>query len=806
MPTKNLKKLNLGFAHPILLLVASLILVTVIFFAFKTYKERPLQYSTGATEETVAGVTAPTGQIAAIPKAECDFFVSTTGNDSNSGTSENSPLRKIQTGVNKLQSPGHVLCIKGGVYREAVKIGGKNGTANNLIKMGGYVGGGLPIVSGGIVNGDEYMLPDPQCKVKDVCTGDQGPSGRCKERDKCMYQFLFTVGDSSHFHIYGIDVRGSSGRGILVSNSNYVYVKGVRSYHHWNSGFNIGSTVASKGIQNNFEYIAVFDNLRALPENGQIGGGGVHVNVVQSGSIKNSLVFENFGEGLDVQKGAKDFVVEDSMFWDNYHAFLYANGSINATFNSNLLFCTKNRVTWLEQNNVKPGANTGYGAAITIRNEQGVTSQHGEGGGTMATNNLVLGCTNGIIIAPQGSANLADVWVLNNTVVSPRSFPAGGKYEGKSGEGISISGAGSLTNINIENNLVFADSSGGSITGGRMTDGAVKYKNNIVSKAPSQARPGITVTDPKFSKGVGVSEVLNPENLDARQYYINSGSPAINAGTKLTNHRGTQDKDFYDNNRGTNPIDVGAYEAGQPRNWTNLYKVVMAGSTIVDDDGGDDPEPPEPPVDTDGDGVIDSEDKCPNIHQGNTPDPARRGCPLEEDDDDEPEEPTTTTNVIRNPGFTLPATPNTNEFAKFWTFKHGRLGKSNISVIDAGTNTLAVGNMARLTIVKNPITAYPSINQRGVTMKPNTSYRISFVAKTTKPATLVMSFREMGYVQEYLAPTVRFNLGTSWKAYEAEIKTKTYNPEKAVSVMLGYKAPDGSSLLIDRVRVEEKIQ
>ncbi len=44
--------------------------------------------------------------------------------------------------------------------------------------------------------------------------------------------------------------------------------------------------------------------------------------------------------------------------------------------------------------------------------------------------------------------------------------------------------------------------------------------------------------------------------------------------------------------------------------------------------------PPPAPVDTDGDGVFDPDDVCPTVPQGSTPDPNRRGCPLEDRDGD----------------------------------------------------------------------------------------------------------------------------------------------------------------------------
>jgi outer membrane protein OmpA-like peptidoglycan-associated protein len=46
------------------------------------------------------------------------------------------------------------------------------------------------------------------------------------------------------------------------------------------------------------------------------------------------------------------------------------------------------------------------------------------------------------------------------------------------------------------------------------------------------------------------------------------------------------------------------------------------------------PPPPPPPVDTDRDGVMDPEDRCPTVPAGPHPDPVRRGCPENDRDGD----------------------------------------------------------------------------------------------------------------------------------------------------------------------------
>ncbi len=790
----KLNKSQTGFAHPVLVVGLGIAFVLIAFLLYKGFKERPIE-STSYQNEEVAGLSTPNSQIASIPKAECDIFVATNGNDDNNGSTENTPVRKIQTAANRVQA-GQAICIKGGEYREVVLIANKNGTAGNPIKIGGYTGGGLPIISGGITNNDEYTLPNSNCKVLDVCQGNPNSAGGCNQRNSCVRQTLFNIMDSSNLQVYGIDVRGSSGRGFGVGNSNDISVKGVRSYHNWSQGFQIWSETANSGNNINMDYTATYDNIRAMAEKGIAGGGAIHVNKIKSGSIKNSLVFENFGEGLDVHKDSADFEVSKSMFWDNYHAFLYANGSTDATLDSNLLFCTKNRVSWLEENGVNPGKTTGYGSAITLRNEEAVTRKHGENGGTIASNNLILGCTNSILIAGQGVATLSDVKVLNNTIVSPRDFPEGGKFDGKQGEGISL--AGKLINILIENNVILADSTGESINGASMASDQVKYVNNIVSTAPARTRTGVRVADPKLGRNVEVNEVLNPSDIRVNDYMITAGSPAIGAGVKTAGSRGTLDTDFYGNSRGNNPIDLGAYEFGSSKNWNNLYATVMTGTGNTGGGGGNG-EPPVPPTpaDTDGDGIPNKQDECPRTPQGNTPDPQKPGCPL----DEVVTEPGV--NKVKNSAFKDPATPGTDEVAQYWTVNTGRLGSVTASIERARNTDLAKGETLLINVVKNPIQGAVYVGQSPVDLAPSSKYEVSFAAKSSAlDSTLIVDIRELGAIKEPLAPRKIVNLEQGWKQYTYTIVTRRYNPNKAAKLFIRVVTPNASNVTLDNVVIK----
>lgn len=69
------------------------------------------------------------------------YYVSTSGSDSNSGTSTSQPFRTIAKGVKPLR-PGDTLYIRGGVWTERIDLmtPNTNGTSGGYIKIAGYPG------------------------------------------------------------------------------------------------------------------------------------------------------------------------------------------------------------------------------------------------------------------------------------------------------------------------------------------------------------------------------------------------------------------------------------------------------------------------------------------------------------------------------------------------------------------------------------------------------------------------------------------------------------------------------------------
>lgn len=77
------------------------------------------------------------------------YYVSTSGNDNNSGTSTSYPLRTIQRGFNKAVA-GDTINVRGGTYREEVSVYTGGGSAGKYVTLQAY-GSEKPVLKGSVL-------------------------------------------------------------------------------------------------------------------------------------------------------------------------------------------------------------------------------------------------------------------------------------------------------------------------------------------------------------------------------------------------------------------------------------------------------------------------------------------------------------------------------------------------------------------------------------------------------------------------------------------------------------------------------
>lgn len=74
------------------------------------------------------------------------YYVSTSGDDANTGNSLSAPLRNINTAMKKAVA-GDTVLVRGGTYREQVEIVSGGGSSGNYVTLANY-GGETPILKG----------------------------------------------------------------------------------------------------------------------------------------------------------------------------------------------------------------------------------------------------------------------------------------------------------------------------------------------------------------------------------------------------------------------------------------------------------------------------------------------------------------------------------------------------------------------------------------------------------------------------------------------------------------------------------
>src|SRR5439155_27087357 len=80
------------------------------------------------------------------------YYVSNSGNDGNSGTSQSSPwktMAKVQSFLGNLRGGDSVLFQRGGIWFEQLNLSNVNGASGAPILFGNYGTGNLPIIDGG---------------------------------------------------------------------------------------------------------------------------------------------------------------------------------------------------------------------------------------------------------------------------------------------------------------------------------------------------------------------------------------------------------------------------------------------------------------------------------------------------------------------------------------------------------------------------------------------------------------------------------------------------------------------------------
>jgi HYDIN/CFA65/VesB family protein len=311
-----------------------------------------LSFSTDSATAIPAVTLSGTGVDQSGTNPNCSgttYYVSTSGNDSNSGVSATSPwhtVAKVVAFEPSLRAGDCVLFQRGGVWFEKLRISNLHGTQTDPITFGNYGAGNLPVLDGGSTR--LYGIVDGAA---------DGESA------------------SSYVTVDGFEVRNATRGGIIFTalaqpgitiKNNYVHNNGYGAYpgacagcfggDDGNYGYNeaiafVGYPVAAYGVKILDNTVAIEGGHNAVMVDKDTGSPVIEGNRVGPGCTHNCIDFKRVTGML-----ARKNVV-------NCSSSITVNGSTYPGCNANALY-TEQDDTFTEtatyEENVAYGAASGY--------------------------------------------------------------------------------------------------------------------------------------------------------------------------------------------------------------------------------------------------------------------------------------------------------------------------------------------------------------------------------------------------------------------------------------------------------------
>jgi hypothetical protein len=426
------------------------------------------------------------------------YYVSATnGNNNNSGSKPEEPLRTIQAAINKVKA-GDTIYIRTGTYSERLHIQ-KPGTTSEPILIAAYQNE-KPVLEGGNLN-----------------IADDGG--------------LITIHQSQAVTLQGLELRNSQGRGLLITKSSQITLEGCQIHSCQAGGMQADNTdqIRIEGCQ--FYRCA----RRFLAGPPTLVYDAVALRQCQDIHIEGNQIFENSSRGITIWTGCEKAVVQNNTCYDNRNGQIIVTSSVDVTIQGNLCY------------------HSGRSEFLTINKRRGAgIVKHDilpyRTGGKWHTrdlkviNNIVAGCGFGISnLSNRGK--LTSTTIAHNTIVNSSEF------------GIKFSFENPSTNTFVENNLI-ASADDHSMARVKDINGII-WRHNLWSAFPGQwvHNPSSDVVESDVGL-VNISAPIEAGKLTAEPYKLQANSIAIDKGIR---NNGGVIQDFWGNNRDNLP-DLGATE------------------------------------------------------------------------------------------------------------------------------------------------------------------------------------------------------------------------------------------------------
>lgn len=301
-----------------------------------------------------------------------------------------------------------------------------------------------------------------------------------------------------------------------------------------------------------------------------IGGSALVFIEAQDSVARRNEVHENWGEGIVIGRLSDHVTVEDNISWNNSHANLYMNATTYPVADSNLIYCTDNRLWWRKASTRSYRA----GPGLTIRDEVFKNTNVSISVGQVVVNNMVIGCGRNFYVSSQHeNGGLNDAVIANNTFYEAQGGAEAGSVNVRF-EKVSFD------NSRFINNVIYQSTGQILRTQGALSTAGLEVSHNLYFPAAPASwvpdEPGRVEANPQF-----VNPSLNTPP-DPASFMLQAGSPAIDMAIALPEVV----VDFFNNVR-TGIPDIGAHEqgsggGGNPTGSLTVIKTVVGSPPATD--------------------------------------------------------------------------------------------------------------------------------------------------------------------------------------------------------------------------------
>ena len=356
------------------------------------------------------------------------YYVSTTGDDANGGTRK-APFRTLRRAA-AIVGPGDVVNVRGGIYRENVRITARGRASRPIIFR---------------------SFPGERAVLDGAHLGPETP--------------LVVLEGTEYVHLSGFEIRNTKNIGVVLWHARHTRVLDNHIHHAARNGIYAGGDTALAcayiTVSGNRVHDTALENERHTMQGGWPGA--VVVSRTEHATIENNRIWNNHGEGL-ISLRSNYALVRDNEIFDNFSVGLYLDNARFVTADRNRIYATGDTRYYRDG---KPGG--GIGVANESKDVMNLSSDN------VFTNNVVSGTRWGFYYGSfESGGGLRNTRIVNN------------RFQGTTDEVIRIE-PDSHVNTLVEDNVFYHKGSPPPRYGGGM---GVTYRNNIWYGGPAGAAAG----------------------------------------------------------------------------------------------------------------------------------------------------------------------------------------------------------------------------------------------------------------------------------------------------------------------------